>query len=450
MRGISGNNGEITPGSEVCDHLKNVVKDTRKTIAHSTTTFSSLLGSLTAIVRDYYMTIFPKNYIKSYYISTRDFSDELEDEDVVRKNKPILSIKPKINFNGEETMLGRLTSWRYANDFIITPMRNHYGRVVYDPDRKTYIYFAHERFKMDFDIEMIFSTRLQAVNAAHYFRSTVRHRSPFYLENIWLETTLPKSMIYGIAKNFNLDINKDEDLAVLNNYLNTYSNFRITKKRSMSSGIDNYFFRFKTRLLVTFPDFPEVDDGENSGQIVSDFRMTTRMEVEFNAPNNFFLELGECIEYVDIEEEEKMQMLEPDNHITVSAAPSNVPDLIKEEVNKLVVWQGYIAESSKIDILNITDALNQELNLIIDKNNSINPKLNDEMMEVVLYKDEQKINSNNFKMDWEHKDLINKRPEKDATYYFGIYIDTNKAKDVLDRIYTNRDYIELLNKVVKG
>ena len=419
-----------------------------KTICQSTTTFSSILGSLSAVIADYTKNLFPKGYIKSYYINTRDFSEEIEDDDVIRKEKPILTLKPKFSFDSEDVTIGRVPTWQYGSDFIFKPMKYHYFRTLYDPNNKAYIYFTHERYKVSFDIDMRFTSRLQAINAAHFFKNRERHRMWFYIEDIWLETTIPKSMIYGLARHLKFDLEKDEDIASFVNYLNMYSNYRITKKTSMSSGISNYYFRFKTRLMVQYPNYPELDDGDSNGQVTTDFTVSTSMEIEFNAPNNFFLELGQIIEIEDLKEMSELEFLS-DQEVVVSLPPNDIPDIVKNEVQKLVVWQGYIAESSTIDIVNIEDALNEELNIIIDQNNSNNPKLNEEMFEVLLYRDGEKMNPKSYKMDWQNKDLINKRPEADVTYYFGIYIDTLKAKEILEKHYSNSDILDKLDKVVK-
>ena len=133
----------------------------------------------------------------------------------------------------------------------------------------------------------------------------------------------------------------------------------------------------------------------------------------------------------------------------VSLPKSIVPSVVKEEVQKLVVWQGYVAESDVLDVLNITDVLNEEMIKIIDRNNEIDKKLNDEIFEIVLFKDEDQLDSSIFRMDWENKDLINKQPEQDATYYFGIYVNTVRANEILLEVYGNNEYIKNLEEVVR-
>lgn len=438
------------------DNLNNSlinIPNTIKTIGCSTTTFSSLLGSVTAVIRDYYKNVvFPKDFIKSYYISTRDFSEEIEDEDVIRKSKPILYIKPNFNFSAEEGIMGRLPEWTYTDDFIFKPMFYHYGRVIFDDTRQVYMYYGHERHKITYNIDIVFSSRMSAINAAYFFKNSVRHKKPYYLEDIWLETTIPKSMIYAIANFFNFDIEEStEDLANLNNYLNNYSNFQIVRKKSLSSGIENYYYRFKTRILVTFPDYPEVDEGKSSGQIETDFTMSTTMEIEFNAPNNFFLELSDKINIREIQDRENMEILTRDGRkpdIVITTPINEVPDMTKD-TKKLIVWQGYIAESNVIDTVNIEEVLNKDTNIIINENNKIDPNLNNEMFEILLYKDDDVLNPITYKVDWETKDIINKKPVKDATYYFGLYIDIFKAKEVLTKYYSNKDLLDKINRIVK-
>lgn len=415
------------------------------------TSFSSVLGNVTALARDYVQRIFPKGYIKSVYVDTKDISGELEEEDVVRKNKPILVIKPKFSFDAENTIMGRLPDWQYKNYFIFRQPGFHYIPVLGDEENEMFIYSIPERLKISFDITIIFSTRMEAINAAYYFRGSVLQKSYFYLNDVFLETEIPKSMIHTISNKLNLDMDDADDKVELLDYLNNYSLNRIQRKTKLSSGIEQYFYKYKVNVLSNFPDYPEVDDGESNGQISSDFKLTTTLDMEFTCPFNYIFESGKTVKISDLDEEEAKALLE-DKFVINETLPNPPVKEKKEdkEHKKLILWEGYITDSDIVDVLDLTPVIFEALGLVIDycldEKNDV--KISD-IFETVLYKGKYKIDNTDYKFEWSTREVINMKPIKDETYHFGIYMNTKKANEILESLDRRELYIEKELKIDK-
>lgn len=400
------------------------------------TSFSSVLGNVTSLIKDYVHSVFPKGYINNVYVDTKDLSGDLEEEDVIRKDKPILVIKPKFDYSADNGIMGRLPDWQHKNYFIFKQPGFHYIPVLGDVENDLYIYSIPERMKVSFDITVIFNTKMEAMNTAYYFRGSVLHKSYFYMNDVFLETEIPKSMILTIANKLGLDLNNNDDKRDLLEYLNNYSMNKITRKTKTSSGIEQYFYKYKVNLLSMFPEYPEVDDGENVGQVSTGYRMTTSLDIEFTCPYNYILESGKTVKIAELDEEESRYLLQDTFSInTTIPDPPEIEKVDEEQHKKLVVWEGYITDTDVVDVLDISpvmfDSLDTVINYCLDESTDTNIS---DVFDTVLFKGKYAIPPSDYRFEWSSREVINLRPVKDETYHFGIYMDTKKANIILEEL----------------
>ena len=414
---------------------------------HCASSISHMYGNVTALARDYLISLFPKNYIKSVYVDTMDLSEELEDDDVIRKEKPILSIKPEFNIEMDATSVGRLPDWQYRNYFLFQNTSVSYVPIFGDVENNLYIYSIPQRQKISFDLSITLNTKMKALNTAVYLRERVLHKGYFYLNRVNLETEIPKNIIINLAKARNIDLNTDEGNIELMDYLNTHSNNKIVRKKHLSSGIYQYCYCFNVNVLTMFPETPQVDDGESDGQIDKDFKVTSRLEFEFTCPFNYIFESGENFTISELDDDELACLL--DDKIVVTPTISK-PPIQKEDKKemKLILWEGYIVENNIVDILELAPVMRESVKEVVKycKDNNKEELIN-ELFNVELYKDNYKLPEESYKFNWDTYELMNIKADIDATYFVGIYMDVKQTNDILDKI--NRRDLYITDEVKK-
>lgn len=414
--------------------------------------FSSVIGSEVCVIRDFYKGLFPKGYFKDYWIDTRWFSQEMESKDTFKKNKPILSIKPRPNIGMESSYFTRLPSYWYKNYYILKRLKDNYFPVLNDEDHGLFMYFLPERVKIDYEAEITLPTRMDMLNAAYHLKGSVLHDSYFYIPNTYLEVEIPRKYILALANSLDYDLNIPVQCDDFEEYLNYRSDGKITKKKKLSSGNYEYFFQYRVQILCRIDQDPELGDGEGNGQTESNFTVTSQIQTEFWSPFNFFLEVsddnGKIKEFLYNYDKDSMVTNPDGSSVVIEDLGENkasvnlvlpIDEMMKSEnaINiegkQLVIWQGYLTEDNTVDELDFMDALSHEMQEVIryNKENKIDSS---NEFELKVYKDKELIPDRYIEVDWDRCLLKNFSPDENSTFHLAVYCDLPSIRTKAEKI----------------
>jgi hypothetical protein len=405
-------------------------------MCRASSSLSGIIGNVAYIVRDFVEGLFPPSFFKHVYIDTSMMQLAFEKEDVFKYNKPMLIIRPKVSLS-DDTIYGRLPDWMSTNYFVFKQLEGNYTPVFADLEKEIYIYSVPDRLKLTFEIEIVASTKMQQINIGHYLKGSVLHRGYFYLNDSYIETEVPTYFIKTLANILNYDLRVPQQKSEFLNYLEKHSQSFVTEKIKASSGNPAYFYIYSTNLLSMFEDYPQLDDGEQKDQTMSNFRITETFTVDFSCPSNFFLETNSVLtpEQMEIDNETRMNLL--GDTIALNYTMNFVPD--KEiEVNgkkmKFIRKQGYITDNTTtLDELPLDDFFSEDVKDVIAYNNKYKID-NDEVFKINLYRESAEVNPANVNVIWSDLVLQNINPSPETTYHIYLYVDNERYVRTLNRI----------------
>lgn len=414
---------------------------TQISMCRTTTGMGSIIGNATMIIRNFIKDLFPPNFFQDEFIDTQMIQTEFDkgnSENIVKKNKPCLVIRPKVYLD-DDTLFGKLPDWTNSNFFIYKNLRRNYLPVLYDETNQIFMYSTGDRIKMSFEIEILLDTKLQQVNTAFFLKGSVLHKSYFYLNNMRMEAELPKYYMKQLAIVLNKDLANPNDRTEFNNYLNQHSQHFITEKIKLGSGNYSHFYLFSSNILCLFENNPEIDDGENQEMTLNNFKINETLTIEFFSPMTYFLEIGKSF-----------KLIRPKDYDFISDVTNNkvslhytlnfvIPEKYKDMwyYNKIM----YLTEDNpNIDIVDISDLFNIHDKEIIHF--SISHKLMlDEIFHIDLYLDNNKVDEEMVIIDWNEFKLSNIKPKVNQSYTLVLY----KSSERYNRVETVIDHLKGYN-----
>lgn len=402
-------------------------------VCRSSSSMSSIMGNVTYVIKNFMIGLFPKEFFKSVYVDTMLSQIELEREDIFKKEKPLLIIRPKITLD-ENTVFGMLPDWISTNHYIYTDLVGNYKPVFYDDINKIFMYTAPDRIKMNFEIEIHLPTKMQQINTAYYFKGSVLQRSYFYLNDVRLETEIPKYYVSLIADSLQYNLKEPIRRTDFAEYLDKYSKSLITEKIKTSSGNPAYFYIHSCNILSMFESL-DIDDGESNNQIVSNFKINMNLGTEFWTPLNYILETEIPLSPEALEEAE--ELFKTEYFISESEYVNNftlqfvIPERSGDKI--LLRKQGYITDDTTRDILDIASLFNKDLGQVIKYNTKYSLD-NDEVFHIDLWDNDSKVARENVLIDWSKLHLTNMNCLPNTTYHLALYGKQETINRILYRI----------------
>ena len=402
-------------------------------ICRSSSSISNVVGNVTYIVRNFMIGLFPKNFFKSVYIDTAMSQLEMEKEDIFKKDKPLLIIRPRVSL-GENSIFQGLPDWMSTNHYMFTELQGNYKPVLADEENKVFVYTAPDRIKINYEIEIVTSTKMQQINTAYFLKGIVLHKSYFYLNNARIETEVPKYYINLIAEHLEYDLKDVNQRIEYGSYLDKYSRSLITEKIKTSSGNPAYFYIYSANILSMFEDYPDIDDGEQNNQISSNFKISENFGIEFWCPINYILETGVQPTSEILNNAENDYKLGLFDTLTVAnfTLQFPIPSTYGEMI--LLKKQGYLTDTgTEKDILDIRPLFTKGLSEVISYNNKYNLD-NGEVFHIDLWNDDSKVAEENVNINWSTLVLENIKPLPNTTYHIALYGHNETITRILHRL----------------
>lgn len=247
------------------------------------------IGNITAFATDFIKKLFPDNYFKTVNVASqiayRQFNvmNTKAARQIVRRGKPILIIRPRIDINNPDGFLAdtllttRMTDNVYENGF------GNLQDFVYDPTGETAIKFLMNRVKVSFDVTVIVETSMEQINMAYALKNTTRMNHPFFL-NTYLENHIPRQIINALATDKNIDI---ADIRGLLDYMNANTSTPVTYKMKNSTGNDEFFRFYPTNVESIIENF-DTDEGSKKNMIDDAYTINFTLTMEYWSAGLFY------------------------------------------------------------------------------------------------------------------------------------------------------------------
>lgn len=378
-------------------------------------------GNVTAFVTEYIKNLFPKNYFNTVNISStmayRHFSVfETKNKNFIKKKKPMLIVRPRVDImNNDVFMNGTLLTTRITDNFYDRDFGN-LQPFIEDNKRGLHVRYLLNRIKMFFDVTIIVETQMEQLNNAMYFKNRVRQNLPFYIDT-YLENNVPREIMMFLSKEVGIDINNTKQFL---DYVNSHSVYPVTYKFKNSTGNDEYFRYYLSRIDAIFSDL-SLEDGNKKGFVDDSYAINFTLETEFfvSALYYIFSKNKENITdfFLSIVDKKDSNSIIP---IFTISAPVNI-----EPPEGWVLYANtlYKVESSEYnDYLDFSPLINESLKSTINYHIKNSIPINT-FMKVAIYKDNELLKEDeNYEINFNKLELITKKVNTTSTYRLLIYV----------------------------
>jgi len=260
--------------------------------AMAQTSLAHTFGNITSFMTEFVRSLFTPNYFKTIHISStiayKQFNIfQNSNKEFIKKNKPILIIKPRIELDDSDTFLyGTYLTTRITDNFMDIDFSN-LQPFIEDRTKGVYIKYLLNRIKMYFDVTIITDTQIQQLNQANYLKNRIRQDKPFFLETC-LESYIPRGLMELLAKDIGIDLYTiDGSIKTFLDYMNGVSIFPITYKVKNASANDEFFRFYPVNIDTTFSNLT-IDDGNKKGMIADSYATTFTVSTEFNGAGLYY------------------------------------------------------------------------------------------------------------------------------------------------------------------
>lgn len=260
---------------------------------------NTFVSSLTGIIKNAMLKVFPKDYFRYVYTDTSETYQEHNKTDLYNANLhkipyPSLTITPQLSLdNPVGGMKNILMS--SPNFWIPKDLNRQYPVLLDDPDGKYKIYFSSDYTTFNIRFKIIVDSFVQATNLGYYLKSRFDDNTFKYLSNTMIQTELPKTFVNAIAQIENLftddsQTNK-EDLKKLDLLLAGMGRRAktIVRKKSLNTSRNGYFFEEKSNILTLFTDLDIPEGVVRDNSINGEYEINFRIQVSAWWPNAFIM-----------------------------------------------------------------------------------------------------------------------------------------------------------------
>lgn len=392
------------------------------------TSVSSLMSNATGYARYYLSSKFPPNFFKKTFITDSLSEIQMEDSDDVQKfAKPLLIITPK--YTGELNGF----DWRAVQQ-ITAKSNKMMNRVLHDSENDIRIYSIPDRIRIGFDVKIKLQSQMHAYNVLHYVKQAFEFNGYNYLNNIKLETELPRPYVRYIANKLGLDLTTSDGREKMDEYLLDHSYNSISEKIGLASGVSQYSYNYNTNILANFLDEPISDKNVNN-LVIDNTTVSFSFNFDFWSHSNYVLEVMD-------EEIDPQSFLEASDEIGAMKYDFYVPThFITEQYNNmhLIVRKPFLPDiNTEVDILEFKPIINSELQMVIET--AIKYKLDmSKIIKARVLINNQEYDTDLFSVDWKAYNLITQHPMSNVTYTLMIYGDLKVLNQISSLVASGKE-----------
>lgn len=267
-------------------------------VCSSSNALSSVVGSVTSYITEYFKSKFPDNFFKDTYISSTMAANAIKKDYGSVKKRPYLFIQPQFDLSpgimNELPILWSDTSWGFLKH-----LRQQYNLVFEDNDTGIRVFNAFKRTKIQFRIGIRVNSELQGWNVLSYLDQNFQTNGWFYLNNVYLYNQVPPYIIENIAKRKGWDLKEPLDLEEMNQYLLKFSYNGIEEVKDLSSGNNRYMYQYPVNILVNYPDISN-QNRQMRNNVTQNSQIEFQMTSELWTPAMFIMEMDQIERFKNI------------------------------------------------------------------------------------------------------------------------------------------------------
>lgn len=374
-------------------------------------------GNAIAFIENWLINLFPDDFFKTIHVNSKIAHRQIRNtsHEYNKKLKPIFALTPRVDFDDTRFLEGTPLIERRTNLYTKTPM-NSLMPFIYDPARNLYVRYQLNRTVMYADVTLILNTKMQQLNYASYLQNATIWNIPQNLSTCF-ESYIGTELIEEISDLTNIPIVDDSGTThTFLQYLNSHSQFPVTYKMNGARN-KKEFYRYYPVTIDTLLSSLNVDDGERSGQINTNYRITFNVRMEFYSTGFYFLFSN------DVKPLKPLQ-LEDDDVII----PIYTDVMLKEDLNLQNGWDLFTSVSFQLDDYKDSVKFEEVLNLSIKEAIKYHLRNGLPLVDLIDIKirrqgrllfenSDYQINWNTFTVDIEDKDFM--------YYTYTMYVSIN-------------------------
>lgn len=245
-------------------------------------------GNVSAYVNDLIQTWFEPQYFKTVNVATKiayRYFDVLKNTkgSYFKNRKPFLIIQPRINPEGGEFLKGTMLTERIFPTFD----SGDYGNLqpfLEDKEKGYQMKYMLNRLSMSFDVTIVTTTATEQRKVFFH----LKNRQMWDKFNAWdtvLEAHIPREMIAAVSSLVDIPMNEPGRLL---SYLNSHTYYPVTYKLKNSTGRDEYFRYYNTRIDAILTNL-NMDDGSKDGLVDDSYGVTFTVNLEFFADGMYHM-----------------------------------------------------------------------------------------------------------------------------------------------------------------
>lgn len=238
-------------------------------------------GNALAIGQKWILDLFPNNTFKTIHVNSKIGHRQIlsTPHEFLKKSKPMIIFRPRIDYDGDRFMNHTFITEKLADVYNRGP-HTDLQPFFMDGKNQVAIKYTLNRYLMYIDVVIVVGSLIQQINYVQYLRNSCRMNIPFDI-NCFLESYLSKDLMSLVSELSGVpmmdEMGGTKDFL---DYLNSNSAYPITYKLQGSTGSDEYYRYYPTKIITQLSDI-STDDGERTGQVVSNYQISFTMKMEF-------------------------------------------------------------------------------------------------------------------------------------------------------------------------
>lgn len=379
---------------------------------------SDIIGCVTSYLVSSIKKDFPLDYFKYVHVSRSLASiEQSQKNDIYNKNKPTLIINPR--WEMEASVMDPHPAFFNPSQMIFKNLRRYYNKILIDRERNIGIYGCPDRIKVEFDIQIVLESEMEAINMMHALTCKISPDQKYYEDNVILESEVPKPFIHAIMKFMNIDENKQEDREKFEKYLLDKSHNCIVERRNLASGNQCYAFKQITNILWVTGSVPtrEVVFKESS---VEKCIVSFSLALEFNNNSSFIMDIPESFDYKSLN-----QIDGKDNFVFNFTVPVNFIKEVRDGDGLTLLYKKkFICDMNEdIEVLPFKAILSNDILRLLEDNETRPKIMRENLMDIDLYSNSRLLDKSEYSIDWNKYEIKLYKPTQNENYYFCFYGD---------------------------
>lgn len=398
------------------------------------------VGNVTFKMTNVLKNLFGPNFFKHVHIDTRmaytDFAKFINSrKEFIKKNKPILGIRPSVDITNDDIFLSRSLfttntygmSLQTASGFNMMPLFKA-------PDAGALSYMMN-RIRVIFGCSILVDTVVEQMNIFSTLVNMLEQDRPYYYRTS-IEVQIPHQLMQALSVECGIPIYDEAgSSAKFLSYVNQHTCKPVTMQEKNSTGHEEFFMYYPLNIECIYTDFSR-NDPDKHGMVASSAQIDFTLTCEFNTAGLFTYtprtNAKKLSEQINFEIDYRNQ------GIIVPMYTFNKLFMENDDDG----WRYFTSRMYRVDESGTTDTMDLEP---IFRDTNIKDLIayhkqqgmdNHVFFNMRVYMvDKELTEGTDWKFDFDTFKLYTYKAVKDATYRFVIYVDNEYINDLLVKLH---------------